>query len=282
MAGFLAGSSAAAEDPDRLPSGNIEDALAKAFAAPPNESKPWCYWWWLNGAASKEGITRDFEEMRKQGISGALLFDAGEAGPEAPRGPKFMSAEWRELYRHAVREADRCGIALGVNLCSGWNAGGPWVTPEHAAKKLVAAQTSRQRAGPRQCRAPETGRRCRASTATSPCWPRRWWAERWPAAQLRASSQYQNYAPALAEDGDEESRWISNGDKPGMGPTPEKPEFLQFDFAEPWTAAGLFLKPYSDCGPKDIEVQCSDDGQMFRPLKRLTLQPRDERDRRLR
>jgi len=79
--------------------------------------------------------------MNKQGIAGALLFDAGEAGADAPRGPHFMSPEWRELYKHAVREANRCGIALSVNLCSGWNAGGPWVTPEHAAKKLVDAST---------------------------------------------------------------------------------------------------------------------------------------------
>ena len=48
-----------------------------------------------------------------------------------------MSEAWRELFRHAVREADRCGITLTVNLCSGWDAGGPWVTPEHAIKKLV-------------------------------------------------------------------------------------------------------------------------------------------------
>jgi hypothetical protein len=81
----------------------------------------------------------------------------------------------------------------------------------------------------------------------------------------------------MAQDGDDQSRWISNGDKPGMGPTPEKPEFLQFDSAEPQTAAGLFLKPYPDCGPKDIEVQASDDGQAFRPLMRVTLQPREEK-----
>lgn len=133
LTALLAGQVAWTAVPDR--------PLTEAFRSPPNESKPWCYWWWLNGAASKEGITRDFEEMRQQGISGALLFDAGEAGPEAPRGPAFMSAAWRELYRHALREADRCGIVLGVNLCSGWDAGGPWVTHEHAAKKLVSAQT---------------------------------------------------------------------------------------------------------------------------------------------
>ncbi|MEI8373130.1 MAG: glycosyl hydrolase [Planctomycetota bacterium] len=129
----------AAEDPSSLLT--AINPMAQAFRSPPDDSKPWCYWWWLNGAASQEGITRDFEEMRSQGISGALLFDAGEAGPDAPCGPNFMSDEWRALYKHAVREADRCGIAIGVNLCSGWNAGGPWVTPECAAKKLVSSRT---------------------------------------------------------------------------------------------------------------------------------------------
>ena len=124
-----------------------DDGLRREFLRPPDSAKVWCYWWWLNGAASKEGITRDFEEMRKQGIAGALLFDAGEAGSDAPRGPHFMSAAWRELYRHALREADRCGIILSVNLCSGWNAGGPWVTPEHAAKKIVGVATTVQGPG---------------------------------------------------------------------------------------------------------------------------------------
>ncbi len=252
------------------------DEFEQGFKTPPDVAKPWCYWWWLNGAASKEGLTRDFEEMRKQGISGALLFDAGEAGPEAPRGPKFMSPEWRELYKHAVREANRCGIVLGVNLCSGWNAGGPWVTHEHAAKKLVAEQTVIKGPGRATVALPKPEAvqgfyrdivllaAPMGDEATAGC-------------KLLASSQYQHYGPALAEDGDDESRWVSKGDKPGMGPTPEKPEFLQYDFAAPWAAAGLFLKPYPDCGPKDVEVQCSDDGQTFRPLKRVTLKPREEK-----
>ena len=107
------------------PSRAADDQLRREFGSPPQTARAWCYWWWLHGAASKEGITRDFEQMRRQGIGGALLFDAGEGGAEAPRGPTFMSPEWRELFRHAVREADRCGIALSVNLCSGWDAGGP-------------------------------------------------------------------------------------------------------------------------------------------------------------
>ena len=223
LAALLAGNARAAE---QTPSG---DDLAKAFQSPPRESQAWCYWWWLNGAASKEGITRDFEEMKKQGISGALLFDAGEAGPEAPRGPAFMSPAWRELYKHALHEADRCGVALTVNLCSGWNAGGPWVTPEHAAKKIVGAATTVQGPGHISLALPqpEKARGFYRDLAVL-AWPVPDSGS--PQPKISASSSYRDYLPALAQDGSEDTRWISNGDKPGMGPTPAKPEHLQFDY----------------------------------------------------
>ena len=116
----------------------------KDFIAPPAASKPWAYWWWLDGASSKEGITRDLEEMKTQGISGVLLFDAGEGGPLAPKGNRFMSDSWRENFRHAVRESARLEIEMGVNLCSGWDAGGPWVRREDAIKALVLTETVAQ------------------------------------------------------------------------------------------------------------------------------------------
>ena len=123
--------------------------LEQEFRRPPPSSQPWAYWWWLDGAASREGITADLEAMKRQGISGVLLFDAGVGGPKAPKGRGFMSDGWRELYRHALREADRLKIDVGVNLCSGWNAGGTWVTPELAAKRLVWSQATAEGPGER-------------------------------------------------------------------------------------------------------------------------------------
>ena len=251
------------------------DKLEKAFMTPPKEAQAWCYWWWLNGAASKEGITRDFEEMRKQGINGALLFDAGEAGKDVIRGPAFMSPEWRELYKHAVREADRCGIVLTVNLCSGWNAGGPWITPEHAAKKLVCSQTivkgpeniSVTLSKPQAVQGFYHDLAVLACPTEDSCFKGTW----------SASSQFKDYGPALAQDGDDTSRWISNGDKPGMGPMPEKPEFLQFKFDTPQAVGGIYVKAYPECGPKEVEVQCSDDGTAFRPLKREFFKQQEEK-----
>jgi hypothetical protein len=249
--------------------------LRQEFQTPPTAARAWCYWWWLNGAASREGITRDMEEMRRQGIGGALLFDAGEGGKEAPRGPAFMSPPWRELYQHAVREADRCGIVLGVNLCSGWNAGGPWITPEYAAKKIVSAQTLVHGPGPASLALPQPPA-MQDYYRDIVVWALPVADGALAGGSLTASSQYQNYGPALAEDGNPETRWVSNGDKPGMGPTPEKPEFLRFDFDAPGAAAGVYLRAYHECGPKEVDVQCSDDGQTFRSLAHATLKAAEE------
>jgi hypothetical protein len=123
------------------------DSRRRAFLTPPDSAKAWCYWWWLDGAASRPGITADLTAMREQGISGALLFNAGSGSTSTPKGPAFMSLQWRENFRFAVQEAARLGIEVMVNLCDGWNCGGPWVTKDDAIKDLVWHETIIQGAG---------------------------------------------------------------------------------------------------------------------------------------
>jgi alpha-L-rhamnosidase len=124
------------------------DPLRRAFLTPPDSAQAWCWWWWLDGAASNEGITADLEAMKQQGISCATVYNAGgqlvahpRDGHKAPEGPAFMSAPWREYFRFAVQEAARLGMEIGVNLCSGWNCGGPWVPKEDSPKDLVWRET---------------------------------------------------------------------------------------------------------------------------------------------
>ena len=58
-----------------------------------------------------------------------------------PRGPvKFMSPEWRALFKHAVAEAERLGLQITLNAGPGWTgSGGPWVKPEQSMQHLVAS-----------------------------------------------------------------------------------------------------------------------------------------------
>jgi hypothetical protein len=118
-----------------------ETALESGWLNPPREARLRAYWWWLNGNVSKASITRDLEQMKAKGFGGAVLIDAGGAeqwgNSPTPHGPTFFSPQWRELYRHALGEANRVGLEMSLNIQSGWNLGGPVVAPEDAAKKYV-------------------------------------------------------------------------------------------------------------------------------------------------
>jgi hypothetical protein len=120
------------------------------FLSPPDDVRPRVFWWWLEGNISKEGILFDLSEMKKTGIRGAIVFDAGSSGYysggkvtyhnsvlRTSPGPGFMSNEWRELFQYACHVADSLELELSMNITSGWNDGGPWISPELAAKKLV-------------------------------------------------------------------------------------------------------------------------------------------------
>jgi hypothetical protein len=99
------------------------------------------YWWWLNGNVTKASITHDLEQMQAKGFGGAVIFDADGASQEGndrvPHGPTFFTPAWRELYKHALREADRLGLEISLNIQSGWNLGGPVVSQDDAGKKYV-------------------------------------------------------------------------------------------------------------------------------------------------
>jgi hypothetical protein len=116
-------------------------ALREDFSNPPRHAGVRCWWWWLNSNVTKEAITRDLEEMKAKGFSGAMIFDAGGANQrsnaQVPDGPTFASPEWRQLYKHALNEGKRLGLELGLSIQSGWNLGGPNVTPDFAAKQIT-------------------------------------------------------------------------------------------------------------------------------------------------
>ncbi len=117
------------------------DGLEAGFANPPQEARLRCYWWWLNGNTNEVAITRDLEQMKLAGYGGALLVDANGSEQQKNRmvtaGPTFGSERWRQLYRHALKEAARLGLELSLNIESGWNLGGPLVKPEQGAKLLT-------------------------------------------------------------------------------------------------------------------------------------------------
>lgn len=104
-----------------------------------------CWWWWLNGNVTKAAITKDLEAMKSRNFQGAMIFDAGghnqRGNKDIPAGPLFGSEAWNELFVFAMDEAKRLGLQMGFNIQSGWNLGGPRVTPQYTAKQITYSET---------------------------------------------------------------------------------------------------------------------------------------------
>jgi hypothetical protein len=131
--------------------GQINHAFAqntidsRDFKNPPQTAKVNTWWHWVNGNISKEGITKDLESMKLQGISQATILNVGSWTPmEIVKPPvKFYTEEWFDMYKWALQEANRLGITIGVHNCDGWStSGGPWITPEQSMKQYVWTKTT--------------------------------------------------------------------------------------------------------------------------------------------
>lgn len=118
------------------------DSWERDFRSPPQDTRPRCYWYWMDGVFSKDGITRDLEAMKQVGIGEAYIgVIAGQGGPGTNDGLKALSEPWWDHLTHAVREGTRIGVDIGVFNCPGWSqSGGPWVRAEDSMRHLVSSE----------------------------------------------------------------------------------------------------------------------------------------------
>ncbi len=237
--------------------------LEKGFRAPPDSARPWVFWLWSE-YGHKDAITKDLEALRKQGVGG-LLFGDGDPGQ--------LSAPWREGFRHLVREAARLGFEFNANVANGFGTGGPWTTPEMAAKKLVYSELQvdgPQRIGKALPMPPLLGGYYRDVAVVAfrerenrPMTP----------LSVEASSTLGGYVgewnfPAWhVLDRDRDTIW-----KSADAPSAEKPAWLDLQFFEPLPASGLYVAPAADGGPKDCELQVSESSGQFRTVSRFAME----------
>ena len=110
------------------------------FRNPPSSSSIHAWWHWLDNAITKEGITKDLEAMKKQGISAATILNVGLFGEPDLGVPqiKFATSEWFQMFEWALTEANRLGMTIGAHNCDGWSSsGGPWIDPENSMKRCI-------------------------------------------------------------------------------------------------------------------------------------------------
>ena len=110
---------------------------AQEWCAVTNEAKPGTRWWWQGSAVDSAGITYQLEAFATAGIGAVEITPIyGMKGNEANDIP-FLSERWMEMLRWTEQEGARLGIQIDMNNGTGWPFGGPEVTEEDAAKKIV-------------------------------------------------------------------------------------------------------------------------------------------------
>lgn len=120
--------------------------LAKSFSEPPMQYRPYVWWHWMGSNFSKEGIRRDLEAMKEEGIAGATIFNLTSAVQESHRPvgncpwpeQTYRSDAYWEAIRYAAEVALRLGLKIGMNNSPGYTCtGGPWITQEQGMQKVV-------------------------------------------------------------------------------------------------------------------------------------------------
>jgi hypothetical protein len=238
--------------------------LAGRFANPPNEARPWVYWFWMHANVTREGITRDLEDMAQVGIGGAYLMPVGDAGDKTfvDRPVNPLSDQWWGLVVHATKEADRLDMRLAMNACDGWAlAGGPWITPEMSMQELVT--TTKIIEGGK----PFVGK------LAQPMSRRDYYRDisvlAYPAVQGAGVTSTQLKPKATTNIANLDPKPLVSGAETALKLASEG--WVQYEFAKPFTCRSIRMSPdqRSAFHLHRVEVLVSDDGKTFRSLGSL-------------
>jgi len=242
-------------------------SLEQDFKNPPREVGVRCWWWWLNGNVTKAAITRDLEAMHDKGFSGAMIFDANggnqRGNANVPNGPMYGSDEWTELYLHALNEAKRLDLKIGLSIQSGWNLGGPGVTLDDKAKQITSSEIRVDGAADINQKLPVP--KANYDYYRDICvlaYPSK--VATGLSFKLNASSAQSNHPVSNITGSD---FWVSGGKNRGDGPTAKSPEWIEFAFEKSVTVSGLHLAGRKGYGPKVCRLEAVDTEQKTRTFK---------------
>ncbi len=243
-----------------------ETEMERTFQSPPVAARPWTYWWWLNSNVTREGITRDLEEMHRQGIQGVMIFNAG-GGDTPARSEVSQPRVERALQVRAERSVAaghggqheplrRLGRRRTVDSRRGGQQearlvgnAGRW--PASRVANVAAAADDRQLL-PRRRRAGDSRK-----GRLAPCSRRRFAPARPSAATATRRIGRRPTRPTAI-------RTRSGG--PPSAPTPTAPAWIDYIYSEPLAASAIFLAGDKDGGPQNCALQTSDDGVSFKTL----------------
>ena len=101
------------------------------------EAKPAARWWWMGSAVDAANLTHNLEAYSKAGMGTMEITPIYGVQGNDTNDIQFLSPQWMQMLRHTESEAARLGMKIDMNTGTGWPFGGPEVSIEDAACKLL-------------------------------------------------------------------------------------------------------------------------------------------------
>lgn len=113
--------------------------IQEIFLNPREEAKPRGYWIWPHGNFDYSRIKEELWEFKEKGLGGVDIYDMGISDPYdiIPPGNAFLGDQMMDGIEFALAEADKLGLAMGLSVSNGWNAGGDWTKPDEMIMRLL-------------------------------------------------------------------------------------------------------------------------------------------------
>ena len=100
-------------------------------------TKPWARWWWMGSAVNEKGLTTQLDALQNVGFGGVEVVPIYGAIGYEKQYIKYLSPEWMKMLDFTVQQAATRKMGVDISVGTGWPIGGPQVTAEDAATKLV-------------------------------------------------------------------------------------------------------------------------------------------------
>jgi hypothetical protein len=101
-----------------------------------SQNKPWAYWHWMAGAVDETNLVRELHRYADAGLGGMHIIPIYGAKGWEPHYIPFLSPRWMEVLDTTVTEARKVGMGVDMTTGTGWNFGGPNITPELSCLRL--------------------------------------------------------------------------------------------------------------------------------------------------
>lgn len=127
------------------------DNLYSLFMEPPVNSKPFVRWWWNGNRLEEKEILRQLDVMKEGGIGGveinSIAFPA-EADPMDIPSLQWLSPEWIQMVKVALKGAEERGMICDIIVGSGWPFGGEFLEEDERTQLLTLASRKVKGKGP--------------------------------------------------------------------------------------------------------------------------------------